>query len=97
MIEPVAGYLGAVAVFPVTTLTDLLESLRSVLAIAICLGLAFINNKFRLFDVLIERGQQRLAVIEETGLNVATAFAFAYGRESAKVGVRSKYSSSNIL
>ena len=72
-IKPVAGYLGAVAVSPVTTLTDLSEPFRSVLAIATCPGLASINNKFKLFDVLTERGQQRLAVIEETGVGVAAA------------------------
>lgn len=68
-----AGYLGAVAVSPVTTIVDQPEPFRSILALATCPGLASINNEFMLSDVLTELGLQRLATIEAAGVGVAAA------------------------
>ncbi|KAG7007488.1 hypothetical protein G7Y79_00009g025970 [Physcia stellaris] len=72
-IKPVAGYLGAVAVSPVTTIVDQPEPFRSILALATCPGLASISNEFMINDVLTELGLQRLEFIEATGVGVAAA------------------------
>ena len=82
--KPVSGYLGAVAVSPVTTIIDQPEPFRSVLAMATCPGLASINNKFMLSDVLTEDGQQRLAAIEATGVGVAGAIPLLMGQNLLK-------------
>ena len=82
--KPVSGYLGAVAVSPLTTIVDQPEPFRSVLAFATCPGLASINSNFRLSDVLTEDGQQRLAVIKATGGGLAVAMPLLRGENSLK-------------
>lgn len=57
---------------------------RFVLAMATCPGLASINNKSRLSGVLTEGSQQRLAVIEATGVGVAAAMPLLMGENLLK-------------
>ncbi|KAL8832880.1 MAG: hypothetical protein Q9170_004700 [Blastenia crenularia] len=71
VIKPVSGYLGAIAISPFTSLFGQEEPLRSVIVAAICPGLASINDKFQISDLLTEEGQQRLKTLKKSGAGIA--------------------------
>ena len=74
-IQPVSGYLGAVAVSPVTSLLDLPEPLLSVLNTAICPGMASTFPDFQIADILTKKGEERLAVITASKANMWSSLA----------------------
>ncbi|KAL8787062.1 MAG: hypothetical protein Q9213_002404 [Squamulea squamosa] len=71
---PVDGYLGAVAVSPFTTLQGLEEQFYPVIALAMALGWADCDVEAKLSDLVTEKGQQILAMIEKLGAGVAASF-----------------------
>ncbi|CAL8579855.1 hypothetical protein XPA_005585 [Xanthoria parietina] len=82
--KPTAGYLGAVAISPVTTLLSQPEPFRSALATAICPGLTSTFPQFRPEDILTEDGQRCLRVITESGAGVASSIAILFGAKLLK-------------
>ena len=80
--RPTTGYLGGVAISPVTTFIDLPEPFISVLGVIIGPGLASTFPDFKLTDILTEKGQQRLEVVEQTGAGFSSAIALLIGADS---------------
>ncbi|KAL8972015.1 MAG: hypothetical protein Q9183_000771 [Haloplaca sp. 2 TL-2023] len=78
-IKPVPGLLGVIAVSPVTTLMNQPEPLVSLIAAAICPGLASVNENVPLFDVVTEEGQQKLKTAETVGAGVAAGIPLLTG------------------
>ncbi|KAL8637323.1 MAG: hypothetical protein Q9228_005395 [Teloschistes exilis] len=73
--KPAAGYLGAVAVSPFTTLLNQPEPFRSILATAICPGLVSVFRQFKPEDVLTEDGQRCLRMVAESAAGTASSIA----------------------
>ncbi|KAI4201971.1 MAG: hypothetical protein LQ350_002876 [Teloschistes chrysophthalmus] len=82
--KPAAGYLGAVAVSPVTTMLNQPEPFRSALATAICPGLAFVFPQFKPEDVLTEDGQRCLGIMTESATGIASSIAILFGAKLVK-------------
>ena len=78
-IKPVPGYLGAIAISPVTTLLDQPEPFLSLLGAAICPGLASAVPDFKLADILTEEGQKRLTRMENSGAGIASGISILMG------------------
>lgn len=77
--RPVPGYLGAVAVSPMTKLLDQSEPLLSLIAAAMCPGLASAFPAFKPGNVLTEEGQQRLAFAQEYRAGLGSGIALLLG------------------
>ncbi|KAL9011844.1 MAG: hypothetical protein Q9173_003347 [Seirophora scorigena] len=77
--KPTTGYLGAVAISPVTTLLNQPEPFRSALGTAICPGLASVFPQFRPQDILTEDGQRCLGIMTESAAGVASSIAILFG------------------
>lgn len=74
-----AGYLGAVAFSPFTTLLNQPEPFRSILATAIGPGLVSVFRQFKREDVLTEDGQRCLRMIAESAAGTASSIAILLG------------------
>ena len=77
--DTVSGYLGAIAISPVTSILDQPEPFLSLLATAICPGLASAVPEFKLADILTEEGQKRLTKMMDSGAGIASAIAILMG------------------
>ncbi|KAL9009569.1 MAG: hypothetical protein Q9173_005412 [Seirophora scorigena] len=77
--RPVQGYLGAISVSPFTNLLDQAEPFRSVIAAAMCSGLASANERFKLTDVLTEAGEQRLKAVRDFNADIAATIPLLMG------------------
>ncbi|KAL8848097.1 MAG: hypothetical protein Q9221_006854 [Calogaya cf. arnoldii] len=82
--KPTAGYLGAVAISPVTTLLQQPDPFRSALATAICPGVASVFPQFRPEDILTEDGQRALRNMTESAAGVASSMAILFGAKLVK-------------
>ncbi|KAL9582992.1 MAG: hypothetical protein Q9212_002973 [Teloschistes hypoglaucus] len=82
--KPTAGFLGAVAVSPITTLPQQPEPFRSALATAICPGLASVFHQFNPEDVLTEDGQRCLRIMTESATGIASSIAILFGAKLVK-------------
>ncbi|KAL8717595.1 MAG: hypothetical protein Q9225_005175 [Loekoesia sp. 1 TL-2023] len=78
-VQPSTGYLGAVAVSPMTSIVDQPEPLRSVIVTAMCPGLASALPDFKPTSLLTAEGQQCLQLIEASGAGVASGMALLLG------------------
>ncbi|KAI4121549.1 MAG: hypothetical protein LQ338_006304 [Usnochroma carphineum] len=74
-VKPVAGFLGAVAVSPVTDVFEEPEPIRSMLVTALCPGIAHEFPDIDLSAILTPDGQQRLGAVQ--ALRAGTACALA--------------------
>ena len=72
-VNPVEGYLGAVAISPVTTLLDQLEPIRSLLIVGITPAVASVFPEFDPKQVLSDAAQERLAIVHQLGGCTATS------------------------
>ncbi|KAI4134154.1 MAG: hypothetical protein LQ341_006071 [Variospora aurantia] len=82
--KPTAGYLGAVAISPVTTLLKQPDFFRSTIVTAICPGLASVFPQFRPEDILTEDGQRALQNVIDSAAGVASAIAMLFGTKLLK-------------
>ncbi|KAL8648572.1 MAG: hypothetical protein Q9226_005934, partial [Calogaya cf. arnoldii] len=71
--KPVDGYLGAVAVSPVTSLLALEDPFLSVLALAMMPGWVAWDELEKLEKIVTEEGRRRLKMIEEIGAGTAAS------------------------
>lgn len=78
-IKPMTGYLGAIAISPMTSILNKPEPFRSLIMTAVCPGLASVYPDFSPATLLTEEGQQRLHVIEESGGGIASGSALLLG------------------
>lgn len=83
-IKPVTGYLGAVAISPVTRIIDDTGPFLTILGTAICPGLAAAFPEFRLDHVLTPDGENRIKAIIQSGGGVASSIALLSGGELVK-------------
>ncbi|KAI4159118.1 MAG: hypothetical protein L6R39_000417 [Caloplaca ligustica] len=74
-VTPITGFLGAIAVAPVTDVFEEPEPIRSMLVAALCPGIAHTYPDFDLSAILTPEGQQRLGTVQGLGAGVACAFA----------------------
>ncbi len=77
--QPISGYLGAVAISPVTTILDQPEPLLSVIGTAMCPGIATTFPDFKLADVLTPEGQQRLAMMDQAKAGLSSGMGLLLG------------------
>ncbi|KAL8936176.1 MAG: hypothetical protein Q9211_004311 [Gyalolechia sp. 1 TL-2023] len=82
--KPTAGYLGAVAVAPLTNLLQQPEPLLSVLAAAMSRGIASVFPQFRPEEILTEDGQRALDRVTESAGGVASSLAIISGVKLVK-------------
>lgn len=71
--EPVEGYLGAVAISPVTNVLTLSDPVLSFLGVGMMAGIAAFFPNFNPADVLTPDGQQRYALVQALGACSATS------------------------
>ena len=71
-IEPVDGYLGTVALSPVTNLLKEPSPMREILMLGAIFGFPQIYPSFDLSEVLNDAGVQRIKLLREVGGNTAT-------------------------
>ena len=71
--EPVEGYLGAVAISPVTTIPDFAEPTRSLLTFGMLGGIAAYFPEFKPTDILTPNGAQRYEMVKALGATSATS------------------------
>ena len=86
VLEPVDGYLGAIAVSPVTDLFEAEEPILSMLGMAICDGIAEAFDGFDVRDILTEQGYERYKLVKETGAWLTTSLTLVTGVELMKKG-----------
>jgi len=85
--RPIAGYLGAVAISPLTSLFEQPgPGFVELIGAAICPGVASAFPDFKLENVLTEEGQQRLALVEQSGAQLASGILILQGVELMKAG-----------
>ncbi|KAL8807057.1 MAG: hypothetical protein Q9223_004271 [Gallowayella weberi] len=77
---PVDGYLGAVAVSPFTTLCDLQEPFRTVVALAMTPGWVKWDDEQKVSNIASEEGQRALATMEKLGAGVAASLPLLLGK-----------------
>ncbi|KAL8739098.1 MAG: hypothetical protein Q9181_000209 [Wetmoreana brouardii] len=94
---PVDGYLGAVAVSPFTTLQHLEEPFHSLVALAMAPGWVDWDDAARLSDLVTEKGQQRLEVIERLGAGVAASIPLLIGDDLLQPHWQANQAFSNFL
>ncbi|KAI4261036.1 MAG: hypothetical protein L6R35_007418, partial [Caloplaca aegaea] len=82
--KPTAGYLGAVAISPVTTLLEQADLFRSAIATAICPGLASVFPQFRPEEILNEDCQRTLQNVLESAAGIASTTAMLFGTKLLK-------------
>lgn len=70
-LKPISGFLGAVAVYPVTDALEELEPFLSVLVAALCPGMASVFPDFDRSAILTSEGQQRLDMVLGLGCGIA--------------------------
>ena len=75
----VTGYLGAVAISPVTSIINQPEPFRSVIMTAMCPGLFSAFPALSPSTVLTTEGQQRLQIIQGSGAGFASGMALLVG------------------
>ena len=73
--KPVPGFLGAVAVSPLTDVFKELEPILSVLAASLCPGMASVFPDFNPSAILTPDGQQRLDMVLSLGCGIACSMA----------------------
>ncbi|KAL8792658.1 MAG: hypothetical protein Q9195_004718 [Heterodermia aff. obscurata] len=78
----VTGYLGAVAIAPVTSIMDQPEPLRSIVMTAMCPGLFSAFPALAPTSVLTTEGQQRLQMIQDSGAGFASMLALLIGADT---------------
>lgn len=85
--KPVTGYLGTVAIAPIV---DILRQpsigFRDILIAAICPGIKSVYPKFQLSKVLTEEGQQRLAMAQNSGGQLASNILILQGAKILEDG-----------
>jgi len=74
-LKPVSGFLGAVAISPVTDLFEEPEPFLTILGAALCPGIASVFPDFNLSAILTPDGQQRLEMTLGLGCGIACAIA----------------------
>ena len=79
--KPISGYLGGVAISPVTSIVDLPEPFLSVIGAAFSSGLASTFPDFKPADILTENGQRSVAATEQCGAGVASGIALFLGAD----------------
>ena len=83
-VNPVPGYLGAVAISPVTRVIDLPDPFGSVLGTAMLPGIASAFPEFNPRDVLTSEGAERLNLVLATGGCSATSLSLLLGANLLK-------------
>lgn len=83
-VTPVPGYLGAIAVSPITRVIDEPGALLQILIAAMCPGLATMFPDFKPGDILNPEGENGLKTVEQTGAGVASTIGLLVGRELLK-------------
>ena len=71
--EPVEGYLGAIAISPVTTVLSELDPVLSFLGVGMLAGIAAYFPEFKPEDVLTPEGAQRYSLVQALGACSATS------------------------
>lgn len=89
--KPIPGYLGGVAISPVTTLLDQPEPFLSVIGTAMTTGMASVFPEFKPAEILTEHGQQSLAVLDQAGAGVASGIALLIGADGGAGLLKSKW------
>ncbi|TVY28860.1 hypothetical protein LHYA1_G002118 [Lachnellula hyalina] len=85
-VEPVAGYLGAVAIAPVTTMTDrkMPPLTLSAFGFLIAQGMENIFPEFNRADILTDEAVTSLGIIQQTGGCSATVASLIHGTKATK-------------
>lgn len=78
-IDPINGFLGAVAISPSTSALDQPEPLRSVLLTASCPGIASAFPEFLPEHLLTAAGQKLLREVEDSAAGMASGLALLHG------------------
>jgi pimeloyl-ACP methyl ester carboxylesterase len=79
----VAGYLGAIAISPVTTVLDEPEPIRSILGVAMTSGIESVFPEFKRSAILTTEGLQRTEVVEKLDACSAPSLAILAGVPAA--------------
>ncbi|KAL8993304.1 MAG: hypothetical protein Q9169_006440, partial [Polycauliona sp. 2 TL-2023] len=90
--EAVEGYLGAVAVAPVTSAARLEEPFVSVLGLAMMAGWAEWDKDAKISDLVTEEGAKRLKMIEESGAGTSAGIPLLLADGLLKPGWQSNES-----
>jgi pimeloyl-ACP methyl ester carboxylesterase len=80
-VTPVEGYFGAVAVAPVTSISEEVEPLRSILEFGVVSAIAAYFLDFNMADVCTAEGLQRLALIKSLETTVSMSIALISGAQ----------------
>jgi pimeloyl-ACP methyl ester carboxylesterase len=80
---PVPGYLGAVAISPVTTVLDEPEPIRSIMGVAMASGIESVFPGFERSEMLTTEGLQRKGLAEKLDACMATSLAILTGVPAA--------------
>ncbi|TVY73270.1 hypothetical protein LSUE1_G006678 [Lachnellula suecica] len=83
-VDPVAGYLGAVALAPVTAVLDQAEPTRSLLQFAMIPGVAAYFPEFNSGDILTPEGAERMVLSQQVGGNTGTSMSLLMGVQLLK-------------
>ena len=83
-IEPLDGYLGSVALSPVTRILSQPDPFRSILTTAVTPGIVANFPDFKATDILTEEGYERLLLMHGIGAGLATAIALLLNVKSVK-------------
>ncbi|KAL2053772.1 hypothetical protein ABVK25_006077 [Lepraria finkii] len=83
-IQDVSGYLGAIAVSPYTSVLEEPNEFATILAAAMCPGLASAVPEFRPGDLLTAEGEKRLEMVHRTGAAISSAVALLSGVDILK-------------
>ncbi|KAF4628537.1 hypothetical protein G7Y89_g9614 [Cudoniella acicularis] len=85
-IEPVEGYLGAIAAAPVTRFVNQPEPIRTLLSVSVAPGLEPLFPDFKLSDILTPDGIRRLEVAQQMGGNQGSMIRLLRGFNLLKPG-----------
>ncbi|KAF4634472.1 hypothetical protein G7Y89_g3631 [Cudoniella acicularis] len=85
-IEPVDGYLGAIAISPVTNFINLADQLSSLVAVAVAPSIQIMFPNFNVSDILTPDGVERLALSQQIGGDTATTVSLLKGYQLTKPG-----------
>ncbi|KAI4170583.1 MAG: hypothetical protein LQ343_004815 [Gyalolechia ehrenbergii] len=85
--KPVPGYLGAVAIAPITDILKQLSlAFREIIGAALCPGIKSLCPEFQHAKVLTEEGQQRLAMVQSSNAQLASGILLLRGVKLMKDG-----------
>lgn len=83
-VQPIDGYLGSIAVAPITTISEQNDPFRAMLTVATFRVLQSIFPEFKPEDILTADGAQRVDLMQRIGGNTASGMSLLMGVELLK-------------